>query len=209
MVVIFAVITAAGFGSYYATTIQPPKARSGAESPTTPYELTLVEVMQNMWNSSGVMQPKIFVLGDHGLESTANISLPAHRLIQLTIFSYDTVTPNSTDAQGVVSGTEGNSVYIINGSVASGTADVDMAMAADWGTNVTSIPGSDLVGTFTIAQLGINVPFVSDSATVAYFEINQTGKFTWVCLTPCGLGPNLELGAMDTAGWMMGGVTVS
>ena len=208
LVVVFAVVTASGFGSYFATSSRSEQPISSS-SQSGPYALTLVEVMQNMWNSSGVMQPKFFVLGNHGLESSANLSLPAHRLIQLTIVSYDTPTPGSTDAQGVVSGTQGGTVFLLNGSIASGMANVTMANAADWGKNVTSMPGKALVGTVTIPQLGINIPFISGSTVIADFEINQTGSFTWLCLTPCGLGADGSKGAMSTPGWMMGNLVVS
>jgi len=205
-----------GIGWGFQTTVFPSSTSSISTMQTSsvtpsnaPYMLTLVEIMQNLWNSSAGMQPKFFVLGGHGLESSANISLPANRLIQLTIISYDTPEPNATDAEGVVSGTVGGTVYVINGTLASGTANVTMAMATDWGHNVTAVPASELAHTFTIQQLGINIPVVAGSTVIAYVDIHQTGKFTWVCLTPCGLGDNGLAGAMDTPGWMMGNVEVS
>src|SRR5208337_3550135 len=68
---------------------QPPSAATGSNS--TPYMVTLLETMGNEWNSTAPeSQPKFFVAGPTGLESSANISLPAHRLIELVIISYDT-----------------------------------------------------------------------------------------------------------------------
>ena len=176
-----------------------------------PYALTLVETMQNMWNSSSPMQPKFFVLGAHGLESTASISLPVNTVIQITIVSYDTPTPGATDAQGLVSGTLNGEVYVLNGTVATGasTGNMSMAAAADWGQNTTSVPASELAHTFTIPQLGINIPAVAGSTVIADIEIHQSGNFTWICLTPCGLGDNGTLGAMDAPGWMTGNIVVS
>ena len=106
----------------------------GATAPTGPYSLTLIETMQNNWNSSSPMQPKFFVLGDHGLESSANIQLPVNRTIQITIVSYDTPTPGATDAEGVVSGTLNGQVYVLNGTVATGSTigNQSMVSAADW-----------------------------------------------------------------------------
>lgn len=174
-----------------------------------PYTLTLIETMQNVWNSSAPMQPKFFVLGSHGLESSADISLPANTPIQLTIVSYDTPTPGSTDAEGVVSGTVGGSVYVLNGTLATGSDNMSMAAAADWGQSVTSVPGSELAHTFTIQQLGINIPVVAGSTVIADIEIHQTGTFTWMCLTPCGLGGDGLAGAMAAPGWMTGNIEVS
>ncbi|MDG6901298.1 MAG: hypothetical protein JRM80_04990 [Nitrososphaerota archaeon] len=213
MIAVF--IIGLGMGWAFQTTVSPGSAStSNAQTQSSvvsrgPFLLTLVEIMQNTWNSSAGMQPKFFLLGGDGLESSANISLPADRPIQLTIISYDTPTPDSTNAEGIVSGTVGGTVYVINGSVAAGTVNVSMAMAADWGQNVTAAPASQLAHTFTIQQLGINIPVVADSTVIADLEIHQTGTFTWLCMTPCGLGNDGNLGAMATPGWMMGSVVAS
>lgn len=183
---------------------------AGSTNSSEPFQLTLVEIMQNMWNSSGMMQPEFFVLGDRGLESSANISLPVNRLIHLTIISYDTPTPGSTDAQGVVSGTVGGNVYVINGTVAAGTADPteDMAGAANqWGQNMTSVPGSMLAHTFTIQALGINIPVIGGDTVMAYIIIHHPGHYSWLCLTPCGFGGDGMAGAMSRDGWMSGQIT--
>ena len=186
---------------------------SSQASPSSgPYALTLIETMQNIWNSSEPMQPRFFVLGSHGLESSADISLPANTPIQLTIVSYDTPTPGATDAEGAVSGTLNGEVYVLNGTVATGSdgmGNTSMAAAADWGQNVTSVPGSELAHTFTISQLGINIPVAAGSTVIAEIEIHQTGSFTWTCLTPCGLGADGLAGAMEKPGWMMGNIEVS
>lgn len=174
--------------------------KSPASSSSSTYNLTLVETMNV---NSSTPQPKFFVLGSNGLESSADhLSLPAHRLIQLTIMSYDTPTPSSSDPQGKVTGTVGGNVYFINGTIASVG---NMA----WGMNVTSVPGSVLAHTFTIPQLGINLPVVGGSTVIAYVYLDKTGTFTWICLTPCGMGMMGDRGAMSQPGWMEGQVTVS
>lgn len=174
-----------------------------------PYMITLVETMQNLWNASAGMQPKFFVLGSHGLESSANISLPADTLIQLTIACYDTADPQATNDMGVVRGTVGGTVYVLNGTIASGTGMGALANRSDWGKTVTAVPASELAHTFTIGALGISVPVVAGSTVIAYLNIHQKGTFAWICLTPCGLGPSGLLGAMETRGWMTGNVEVS
>lgn len=170
---------------------------------TGPFQLTIVEVMDTGWNST-IAQPKFSVLGQNGLESSSNIQLPAHRLIQLTIVSYDTPTMGGTDAEGKVSGTIGGTVLLINGTNAMGT-DVP----PQWNETVTSVPGDVLAHTFTIQQLGINIPVVGGDTTIAYLTLNQTGTFQWICLTPCGFGADGMEGAMSAPGWMEGQVTVS
>jgi len=167
-----------------------------------PYQLTISEIMDTAWNST-VAQPQFSIMGTNGLEPASNIRLPAHTLIQLTIISYDTPTAGSPDQEGKVTGTVGGTVYLINGTTAMGT-DVSQR----WGRNVTSVPGNMLAHTFTIPQLGINIPAVGGETVIAYFYLDQAGTFQWVCLTPCGFGPSGMQGAMSKSGWMEGQVTV-
>jgi hypothetical protein len=167
-----------------------------------PYQLTLMEIMDTAWNSS-LAQPRFEIMGTNGLTPASNIRLPAHALIELTIISYDTPTPGSTDQEGKVSGTVGGTVYLINGTTAMGTDPTQQ-----WGRNVTAVPGGMLAHTFTIPQLGINIPVVGGDTEIAYLYITQTGTFQWLCATPCGFGPMMMQGAMSASGWMEGQVTV-
>jgi heme/copper-type cytochrome/quinol oxidase subunit 2 len=169
---------------------------------TGPFRLTLMEIMDTGWNST-VAQPQFSIIGTNGLQPAVNLQLPVHTLIQLTIISYDTPTMDSPDSQGKVSGTVGGTVYLINSTSAMGT-DVSQ----QWGQNVTSVPGVMLAHTFTIQQLGINLPVVGGDTEIVYLYLNQTGTFQWVCLTPCGFGHMGMMGAMSMSGWMEGQVTV-
>jgi hypothetical protein len=208
-VLILVVGLAAGYGAGVMITgthvvTQSMTATETATLAQASFKLTLMEIMDTGWNST-MAQPQFSVVGPTGtgLESSANIALPANTLIQLTIISYDTPTAGSTDAQGKVSGTVGGTVYLVNGTSAMGT-DVTQR----WGQNVTSVPGAMLAHTFTIQALGINIPVVGGDTEIAYLYLTQTGTFQWVCLTPCGFGPTGMQGAMSTAGWMEGQVTV-
>jgi heme/copper-type cytochrome/quinol oxidase subunit 2 len=211
MVVLLAVGVGIGWG--FQTTMVAPTHTVTAQTSTSsaaqsgPYMLTLVEIMGNEWNSTAGAQPQFSVLGSHGLESSANISLPVNRLIQVTILSYDTPTVGSTADQAKVTGTVGGKMYLINGTTASQT-NMSLIMSP-WGANVTSVPVNSLAHTFTISSLGINIPVVGGSTEIAYIYINQPGTYTWVCLTPCGLGSNGLQGAMEAPGWMTGNLNVS
>ncbi len=198
LIIILAGSLVAVLAVYYA---QVPTTKTVQQ--TGPFRLTLMEVMDTGWNAT-IAQPQFSVLGPNGLESSANIPLPANTLIQLTIISYDTPTAGSTDAEGKVSGTIGGTVLLINGTNAMG-----MNVPPQWNETVTSVPGDMLAHTFTIQQLGINIPVVGGDTTIAYLTLNQTGTFQWICLTPCGFGATGMQGAMSTAGWMEGQVTVS
>ncbi len=186
-----------GLGVAYAGGLFTNRALASSSSP---YAITLLETM-NPWNSTSPPQPRFFVLGNNGLESSANIILPAHRQIQLTIVSYDTPTPGSTDQEGQVTGTAGNSVYFMNGTIAT------MGTMAS-GQNLPSLPGDALAHTFTIPQLGINIPVVGGSTVIANFYIDKAGTYAWICLTPCGFGPNGDKASMVQPGWSTGQVTV-
>ena len=181
---------------------QPPSETSGSNS--TPYMLTLLETMGNEWNSTAPeSQPIFFVAGPKGLESSANISLPANRLIELVIISYDTPTPPPPQYSNVT-GTVGGKMYLINGTSAS------MSSPQSWGAQVSSVPTDQIAHTFTIVSLGINIPVVGGDTEIAFLYLTQTGTFTWQCYTPCGF-MNVNggwSGAMVTPGWMTGQVTV-
>jgi hypothetical protein len=180
---------------------------SGSNS-SQPYSLTLVEIMENFWNSTSESQPAFFVLGSHGLESSANISLPTNRLIELTIVSYDTPTENTTTAESTVTGTVGGNMYLVNGTLASGMSNDSATVLEHWGRNVTSVSPSTLAHTFTVQQLGINIPVVGGSTVMAYLYFTHPGTYTWICMTVCGLGNNGLAGAMTKPGWMTGTLNV-
>ncbi|MDG6988238.1 MAG: hypothetical protein JRN21_02820 [Nitrososphaerota archaeon] len=167
-----------------------------------PFKLTLLIAGAAQWNSTATA-PKYWVLTPDGLKSSANITLPAHTLIQLTIVDYDTASPLPSE-YGQVSGTVGNVVYVVNGTAA--LSNFTQASA----TAVSSLnPQTQIGHTFTIPQLGINIPVAANSVEMADFYINQTGTFVWHCEDPCGYGPSGWLGPMSANGWMGGSITVS
>ncbi|MEM0271703.1 MAG: hypothetical protein QW514_04060 [Thermoprotei archaeon] len=208
-ILMVALIAIAISGYVLYTSIQPQNGvattQSTASSPTKStanYTLTLVITTNNLWNGT-TPQPRYWVLTPSGLESAANIELPAHTLIVLTIIDYDSASPLPAQfAQ--VTGTVGNVVYLINNTNAgSGNPNLSAAVAV---TNFN--PNTDVAHTFTIPQLGVNIPSAPGSVEVAEFYINQTGTFTWHCMDPCGTGPTGWEGAMSTPGWMEGNITV-
>jgi plastocyanin len=168
-----------------------------------------VVTTSNVYNSTVGEQPAYYVLGPHGPESAASIALPAHGLIELVIICYDDGAANLTSSQyATVIGTQNNAVTVVsntNVNSSQGAAGIQVS----GGQSVSSLPANDTAHTFTIPQLGINIPIAPSSTTVAYFTINQTGTFTWFCQTECGYGNKGLLGAMSTPGWMTGNVVAS
>lgn len=200
--IVVALVLSVGLGFFFGNLTAPKSPRASMASEGA-FPLTLLEPMNSGWNTT-LAQPQFYVVGANGLSSSSNISVPSGTLVELTIVSYDTPTPGSTDDQGKVSGTVGGTVYLINGTQASmGSSPMP------WGQNVTSVPGSSLAHTFTITQLGINIPVVGGDSEVAYLRFDKPGTYTWLCLTPCGFGDNGAEGAMSTAGWMTGTITIT
>ena len=192
-------ILAAAFGFYFATITLRPAAP--AQPKEAVFKVTLIEPTDVAWNAT-TGQPKFFVVGDSGPESSANIALPLNTLIQLTIISYDTPTPGGPAGVGQVNGTVGGVVYMINGTNPAGSEPAQL------GQNVTAVPEISVAHTFTIPELGVNIPVVGGYTEVAYLYFTKAGTFQWLCMTPCGLGASGTSGAMSTAGWMTGNVTI-
>lgn len=169
----------------------------------TVYKLTLAITVNNAWNST-TSGPRYWVLTPNGLMSSANISLPANTLIQLTIIDFDSASPLPSQFSQV-SGTVGNVVYVVNGTTAAGD-NINVTTA----TAVSALdPNTEIGHTFTVPQLGLNIPVAANSVEVADFYINQTGTFFWHCEDPCGFGPSGWLGPMGANGWMGGTITVT
>ena len=92
-------------------------------------------------------------------------------------------------------------------AVAGGTMTLD-------GAATTTVSNTNIAHTFSIPELGINVPLSKApeggvSTTVFTFKVDKAGTFTWRCFTPCGGAPKGMGGSMATKGWMQGNVIVS
>lgn len=222
--VVVAVILAASLGFYFASVTVATNGTTTSVSTTTatvtttttttnasgsPYVLNLVITTNSIYNATYQDQPAYFVLGPNGLESSADISLPAHQLIKLVIVNYDDGPADLTGPQYAnVSGTVNNLVNEVNNDNVNSSQGAT-GIQINGGETVSSVAPDNIAHTFTIPQLGLNIPIEPSSTVTAYFTLNQTGTFYWFCETECGAGATGLLGAMATAGWMTGSVTVS
>lgn len=177
--------------------------------PSSPFVVNLVIATNSIFNSTVGGQPAYFVLGPKGLESSANISLPANRLIELVIVNYDDGSaPLVGSSDNVVSGTSGGTVFVAsndNINASEGPSGISLR----GGQTVTSIPADNVSHTFTIPALNLNVPVPVSSTVVAFFTVTKAGTYLWFCETQCGFGANGTEGAMSTVGWMTGSVVAS
>jgi len=122
----------------------------------------------------------------------------------LTFAKGDTVVLTIKEYDDMISALPAGSPY---NDVKGGTMTVD-------GVATTTVSNENISHTFSIPELGINVPLVKapegkSSTTVFTFKVDKAGTYTWRCLTPCGGDPKGMGGAMATKGWMVGTITVT
>jgi hypothetical protein len=137
-------------------------------------------------------------------------TIPAHKLITVTVYQFDTATGLRNNFLGQVRGTQGDTARL-NGKTFA-TLNPDLASH-----------------TFTVPDLGISVPLagVADDAknqcTAAPCQLSQAhmtitfsfmspgkGTYRWQCFVPCALATYFGFGGpMQTIGWMSGYFTVT
>ncbi len=130
-------------------------------------------------------------------KGAAVVTLPKNATVVLTIRSYDdgaAPLPSNVIFYDKVMGTVGSKE----------TVD---------GKSVSSVANKDISHTFTIPNLGINLPIpaaaTGKSVVVqATIHTGKAGTYNWQCYAPCGSGKNGEQGAMVDAGYMKGVVKI-
>ncbi len=213
VLLVVVVLGATAFGVTYNFTHATPKQQSITGS----YKLTMVITTGNYYNSSAGQQPVYYILNNGSLQSTANIQLPADQKIQLTIVNYDDGPayplgePSKTTGAGLaslynVTGTVGNVEKIINDTNVNSTYNGGINLTG--GQTVSNLDNYGVSHTFTVGQLGLNIPLPPSSTVVTTLYFTQQGTYQWQCEAPCGSGPTGWGGAMSTAGWMMGTLNV-
>jgi len=200
---------AAGNNASVSTTTQTTSSTSTNSS--APYILTMVITNNNLFNSSIGSQPAFFVSGPNGLESSANITLPAHRLIEIVIMNFDQgnatfIGPQYENVTGTINGTM--TFYNNDAMNATEAPSGIVLQGAQTVTNLAPPREQYLSHTFTVPSMGLNIPIAAESTEVAYFTTGAPGSYTWLCESLCGSG-NGSAGAMSTPGWMDGLLTVS
>ena len=212
IIVIVILIAAAGIaiGYGFGTSVQisgqgttVTKTVSSSNS-SEPYILTLVITTGNFYNSTFGDQPAYYVLGPKGLQSSAQIVVPANRQIELVIVNYDDGSANLSSSQYEnVNGTVNDQMTVVNNTMVNSTM-ASSGIQVRGAETVGSLPASVISHTFTVPSLGINVPVGTSSTEVVYFTIESPGTYDWFCMTACGGGADGLSGAMSTPGWMTG-----
>jgi len=143
-------------------------------------------------------------------QHTTIYKVPAHTLVRVTIYQYDTATGLRNPFLAQVRGTVGG-------------------VASFNGTPMSVINPDDSSHTFTVPDLGLSVPLpgvASDAKnqcsaapctpdeahnTITFtFMSPGPGTYRWQCFVPCGAGTIFGNGGpMQTIGWMSGLIEVS
>ncbi|MCL4333349.1 MAG: hypothetical protein M1424_01575 [Candidatus Thermoplasmatota archaeon] len=175
---------------------------------TTPYNLIMVITTNNVYNNTVGDQPAFFVLSNGTLMSSANISIPANRQIDLTIINYDNGNGTLSSIFANVTGTLNGKETILNNTNVNSTNGGNQ-IAVNGSAEVSSVNVSMVSHTFTVFANGkevLNIPVVESSIVQASFVLSP-GTYTWQCEVSCGSGSSGWDGAMNTVGWMTGTLT--
>ncbi|MDA4123338.1 MAG: hypothetical protein OK456_09185, partial [Thaumarchaeota archaeon] len=187
------------------STVTSTQQVAGTNS-SVPYVLSLVITTNNMFNASVGDQPAYYVEGPNGLQSSANITLPANRMIEVVIMNYDqgNATPISSQYDNVTGTVNGTMSVISNNVVNSSEGPSGIVIVGT--QTVSSLVPALISHTFTAPQLNLNIPVAAETTVIAYFMTGGPGTYPWFCTTPCGSGNSGLAGAMETPGWMSGSI---
>jgi hypothetical protein len=132
----------------------------------------------------------------------ANLVLPAHRLIEVTVHDYDDGAADIPGGYNKVKGTIGGVMRVIKGQ--------PETIGPQEGRVVKEIPVKDVAHTFTVIGEGffMNVPMPVLSTVVYQFMTPGPGTYPWQCMAACGTGEGGWGSSMAKDGWMRGAVTV-
>jgi heme/copper-type cytochrome/quinol oxidase subunit 2 len=116
-----------------------------------------------------------------------NITVPANTPINFVITSIDTaVLENFNETV--------STPFMVYNDTNSGQVAVQYAQ----GETISNLP---IGHTFTIGQLGVNIPIPPTTMVTFTLTFSKPGVYLYLCETPCGLG-------MNVTGYMQGYVTV-
>ena len=133
----------------------------------------------------------------------ANLTLPAKRLIRVTVRCYDDGPADIPTGYNIVRGTVDGTIRVIKGTAED--------ISSKDGTVVKQIGFKDTAHTFTVNgdNFFMNIPVPPLSTVVYEFMTPVAGSYPWQCMAACGTGDGGWAGAMATDGWMQGTITIT
>ncbi|HEX8939265.1 MAG TPA: hypothetical protein VF763_03795 [Candidatus Limnocylindrales bacterium] len=135
----------------------------------------------------------------------SDFTLPAYSTIEVVVTNFDDATPlpKASERYAEVSGTTAGRMTVE-------PLDLTRPNAAGVAHSLTGLDPSAVSHTFTVPQLGINVPIAAHSRVSFLIHTGAPGTYAWRCYDPCGDGPAGWGTAMAaTSGYMEGTITVA
>jgi hypothetical protein len=136
--------------------------------------------------------------------------VPAHSVVHVTIYQYDTATglrnPFLGQPRGILGGTmtvDGKKLRVLDPDLASHTFTIpDLGVSVPLKGVADDAPNQCAVTPCTMQQAHTTVQFS--------FRTGKPGHYRWQCFVPCGAGwVNGFGGPMQTIGWMDGYLVVA
>ncbi len=130
-------------------------------------------------------------------------AVPAHSRVRVEIVNFDDATPltGALVQFAKVTGTVGGTIQVQ-------PLDAKDPNAEAASQSFSALDPQNVSHTFTVAQLGINVPVAPKARTIFEIETGAAGTYPWRCNDPCGQGADGWGGAMAAPGYMLGKLTV-
>jgi len=184
--------TAAASVAAGSPTTEPALATS--VPPTVPLYLTLTILSDTM---TGKVGWPVFLHSD--------FTLPANSTLIVTITNFDNATrlPKGSEQLAAAAGIVGGTFIVtpIDSWDPNGSAGPT--------TTASALDPRQVSHTFTVPQLGINVPIAPNARTTFTIHTGNPCNCAWHCLVPCGTAPAGYGGPMAaTSGYMEGTLTV-
>jgi hypothetical protein len=130
-------------------------------------------------------------------------AVPSNATVRVETVNFDDATPltGALTEFAKVTGTVGDTITV---------APLDPTQPNTAGSPqvLSSLDPQNVSHTFTVAELGINVPVAPRARTIFTINTAQSGAYSWRCNDPCGTGATGWMGAMAKTGYMMGKLTV-
>ncbi|HEY6537597.1 MAG TPA: hypothetical protein VI138_00980 [Candidatus Dormibacteraeota bacterium] len=135
----------------------------------------------------------------------ASFSLPVGEPVSITIRNLDSATPLPTElsSHANVTGVVGDVLRV------EPLRQMERRAGAGSVRTLSTVELSQVSHTFSIPELGLNVPIPALSRTTFTVRIAKAGNYSWLCFDPCGGGADGGAAPMGIVGYMAGTVTVS
>ncbi len=132
-----------------------------------------------------------------------DLSLPPHRLVEVTLRCFDDGNAQIPGGYNRVTGTVGDVMRLIAGTPA--------IIPPHAGKLVSEVPVKKVAHTFTVNGRGffMNVPVPVSSTVIYRFMTPGPGRYPWQCMAACGTGAGGWAGPMMTQAWMEGVITIA